>query len=321
MIVRLDELSRAGAQLPVGSCRWAIMPSPAHEVLVAALGDRPELLSLLVEKLCERRLPPIPRADSTVRFADPEEVRPDVVLRDGATKRWVMVEVQGDRDHDKARRWVLAAAALFDETGVLGDVVVITHRPRVARWAGRVARLRAPLGTRLVLQPVVLLIAGEAVERLLDEVHPELALLAAWAMQDRHGPRARRVIERALELTELLPEPLRAVQGRAIYNVLSERMHQVLEEMAMDLDKIPETKSAQSARLAMESVLQRAEARGEARGEAKGEARALLTLLDARGLVVSEDERARVLSCQDAATLEIWIRRAATVATAAEALD
>ncbi|WP_437992806.1 hypothetical protein [Sorangium sp. So ce145] len=44
---------------------------------------------------------------------------------------------------------------------------------------------------------------------LLDERHPELALFAAWAMQHRHGPAARAVVERAFELTERLPRALR----------------------------------------------------------------------------------------------------------------
>ena len=58
------------------------MPSAAHEVLVAALGDRPELVASVLETLVGRR-PGVPlvRVDSTLRFVDPEEVRPDLVLR------------------------------------------------------------------------------------------------------------------------------------------------------------------------------------------------------------------------------------------------
>ena len=61
----------------------------------------------------------------------------------------------------------------------------------------------------------------------------------------------------------------------------------------------------------------RGEARGEIRGEARGEARAILTLLDARGLAVSDTVRARILGCTDLATLDRWVRRAATARTAA----
>lgn len=83
--------------------------------------------------------------------------------------------------------------------------------------------------------------------------HPELALFAAWAMQHRHGPEARRVVERALELTERLPRPLRGAQQRAILSVLSERMMALLREAAVNPDKIPETPAARRLRLFLEA--------------------------------------------------------------------
>lgn len=64
-----------------------------------------------------------------------------------------------------------------------------------------------------------------------------------------------------------------------------------------------------------------AEARGLARGEARGESRALLAVLAARGLVISDALRARIVECNDTATLERWISRAATAQTAEEAID
>ena len=57
-------------------------------------------------------------------------------------------------------------------------------------------------------------------------------------------------------------------------------------------------------------------AEGLTQGEAVGEARAILTLLDARGIAVSEAVRARILACTDLATLDRWVRRAATARTA-----
>jgi hypothetical protein len=56
----------------------------------------------------------------------------------------------------------------------------------------------------------------------------------------------------------------------------------------------------------------------EARGEARGEARALLTLLAARGLPVSDAVRTQIVTCTDLATLDRWIARAATARTADE---
>ena len=64
----------------------------------------------------------------------------------------------------------------------------------------------------------------------------------------------------------------------------------------------------------------RGEARGEARGKAQGEARAVLTVLDARGVPVSEAIREQILACTDLTQLDTWLRRVATAATADEVI-
>jgi hypothetical protein len=51
------------------------------------------------------------------------------------------------------------------------------------------------------------------------------------------------------------------------------------------------------------------------RAEAKGEARAVLAVLEARGLTVPDEIHARVIECTDAAMLDAWVRRAATATT------
>jgi hypothetical protein len=45
---------------------------------------------------------------------------------------------------------------------------------------------------------------------------------------------------------------------------------------------------------------------------AKGEAVAVLAVLDARGIDVPDDIRARIATCTDLDQLDIWVRRAAT---------
>jgi hypothetical protein len=58
------------------------------------------------------------------------------------------------------------------------------------------------------------------------------------------------------------------------------------------------------------------EAKGKAEGRSEGEARAICAVLEARGLAVSDAIRQRIASCRDLATLDRWLVRAATVATA-----
>jgi len=59
---------------------------------------------------------------------------------------------------------------------------------------------------------------------------------------------------------------------------------------------------------------------GEAMGEAKGEAKAILTVLEVRGIAVPDEVRTRIATCTDLDQLEAWIRRAATI-TKIEDLD
>ncbi|MGK4006935.1 hypothetical protein WMF31_30210 [Sorangium sp. So ce1036] len=297
------------------------MPGTSHEVLIVALREQPGLLGALVSALTGVKLPrSLKPSDATLRFVKAAELRLDLVYR-GGRRRWVLVELQRSVDPAKRRRWPLAASLLHDQTGVAGDVLVITARRAVARWAERVACVRTRLGTVLQLKPVVLHLGAAESKALLDERHPELALFAAWAMQHRHGPGARAVVERAFELTERLPPALRRAQQRAILSVLSERMLALLREASMNPDKIPETPAARKLRLFLEAQgRKKGRAEGEAKGRAEGRQEALMTLLRARGLSPSQDDEARIRACTDPARLDRWIARAATATSVREAL-
>ncbi len=56
-------------------------------------------------------------------------------------------------------------------------------------------------------------------------------------------------------------------------------------------------------------------AEGKAEGIAEGIAKALLQLLAARGVALSEVQRADMLACRDIASLERWFARAVTAQT------
>jgi hypothetical protein len=57
-------------------------------------------------------------------------------------------------------------------------------------------------------------------------------------------------------------------------------------------------------------------AEGRAQGRAQGEVKALLLMLEARGLDVPEDVRRRVEGCTDLQQIERWIQRAVSAETA-----
>ncbi|HZB33279.1 MAG TPA: hypothetical protein VE465_24185 [Streptosporangiaceae bacterium] len=50
----------------------------------------------------------------------------------------------------------------------------------------------------------------------------------------------------------------------------------------------------------------------EAKGEARGEAKAVLTVLAARGIDVSQAARTEIAACEDLGQLDEWLRRAVT---------
>jgi hypothetical protein len=284
------------------------MPSTPHEVMVTALREQPALLPMLVRALTGRTMAPDLRpVDSTVRFVKVAEFNPDLLF--AREPMWALIEVQNDIDPDKQRRWLLAAGVLLDQTGVLGDVIVLTaHRP-VAEWALTVAHVATSLGTKLELTPVVLHVGPETLDRLLSEEHPELAVVATWAISHRHGPRAKEVVMRALEVTERLPATLQETQRNAILSLLSERTLLWLEEMQMNPDKIPMSPAALRFKAAL-----------RAEGVAEGERKALLMLLGTRRLSATVEEQAVIEGCVDPKKLEQWIVRAVSAESVGEVL-
>jgi predicted transposase/invertase (TIGR01784 family) len=91
---------------------------------------------------------------------------------------------------------------------------------------------------------------------------------------------------------------------------------------------VAELQAYEQARDEIRQVLEIAEARwaegmaeGETAGVVKGKVEALLAFLAARGVPASDVARARIEACKDAATLDRWIARAATAASAEEVLS
>jgi hypothetical protein len=289
------------------------MPGTPHEVVLLAMRENPELFAEVLRRVVGTDMPgPIEVIDSNVRFAASLETRPDLVLRTpNGTSRWTIVELQNRKDEGKCRSWLLAVSVLLQRDG-MGDVVVITASRRVAAWAKGAAHHRGERGTSLGLTPVILLLSKDHVEALLDPARPELAIFAVWARCRGHGPEARRVATRAVELTEELPAPLREAQTRAILAMLSQRLLASLKEMAMDVDKVPETKASRAFRLFFE---QRGEARGEAQGKAQGKREALLAVIAARGLSPTKDERASIDGLTNPTVLDRCIQAAVTAAS------
>ena len=173
----------------------------------------------------------------------------------------------------------------------MGELWVITASERTAAWARTVCDAAGKKGTRIRLEPIVLLVGREEVAALLDAGRPSLAFFAAWAMQGRHGLEAEQVVERALDITDELPdEALRRQQERDIMGVLNRRLVDKLKETIMDAKRSMESRWVREMRhelFADEMVEVRAE--GEAAGEVRGKGEGKREAIELGEVLTGED--------------------------------
>jgi ribosomal protein L13E len=101
-----------------------------------------------------------------------------------------------------------------------------------------------------------------------------------------------------------LPEDVAARYAGNMLGQLSERPRTILEALMQT-----ETYPYQS------KLLAERESRGEVRGAIKKAEEAVLTVIDARGLFISENQRRRIEQCDDLARLNVWLRRAVNAPT------
>jgi len=293
-------------------------PSPLHATLVSALARRPERIEAMARALLGRTLGPLAVADSTLHRRSSDEVRPDLVFRTGAGSGWLAVEVKLGIDEAKARRWPMAMSLLRDQKGAMGDLLVLTPSRSVARWARAVADGEGPLGTVMSLRPVVLC-AAEHLERLLDPRSPSLALLAAFAVAHRRGPRALDVVVRALACTQELPVALRREQMHAILTLLGHDLSRLLRT-AMN------TAEGHSIRTWVDELEEKGFERGIEKGIERGIEKGIARLREVLGRQLAtrfgplpNDAEARIAAAS-ADELVHWLDRVLTADTVEAAL-
>ena len=203
---------------------------------------------------------------------------------------------------------------LRDQQGAMGDLLVLTPSRSVARWARAVADGEGPLGTVMSLRPVVLC-AAEHLERLLDPRSPSLALLAAFAVAHRRGPRALDVVVRALACTQELPVALRR-----------EQMHAILTLLGDDLSRLLRTAMNTAEGHSIRTWVDELEEKGFERGIEKGFEKGITRLREVLGRQLAtrfgplpNDAEARIAAAS-ADELVRWLDRVLTADTVEAAL-
>jgi hypothetical protein len=285
------------------------MPSGEHETPIALAKLDPGLVAWLLVNLFEVKVPHYhhARAQATdVRVVVPRTYHADgmLVFCDVADRPVlaVVLEVQRSWDRTKHRRWRLYVAQLEAELDVSAALVVYCPDPAIAR---RYRDLFEFDGISLPLRPLIF--TPDHVPLVLDaelaRANPALAVLSVLC----HGDHP--------EVGTMFP-------------AVAAALHALGPENAILYDDIVLAGLPEAPRVRWEAFMsttvghqflsekyRRIVAENQRLGEARGEARAVLTVLDGRGVAVPDDVRERVLACTDLAQLDAWLRRAGTATT------
>ncbi len=278
------------------------MPSQLHEVLVSFFQERPELAPLLLEQSLGVALPvysEVKVESATLSDVNPAEYRADVVilLYSGAPVLGIVVEVQLGVDRRKRYTWPAYVAGLRARCECPACVMVVAADEETARWASEPIDT-GPCG---VFRPYVVGPRGIPVvtERALAMRFPELAVMSAMAHGEGEPETALKVAQVAAAAALGLASDKQALYLDLIENALGEAARKAFQMLP------------QNYQFKGPSYL-----KGRSDGKVEGKADAILEVLDARGLGVSEEQRRRILACDDMGQLSAWLRRVATVTDA-----
>ncbi len=309
------------------------MPTLEHNGLIEMFREKPDLAPHLLSKLFGLAIPAyatVAVVESALDQMVPVEFRADLVLdlRDAAGIQVlaIILEVQRDEDPDKGYSWPVYVTVVRAKKRCPAIVLVVAPDAAVATWAARSIELGLGLG---VIRPLVLGPASvpEVTDPAVAESEMELAVLSAVA--HGNGPNGLAVVQAAFGVLGTLDQEHAAVYFQIIYNALREPMQQALEALSMER----QTEGKASFPPFAQRLIDRGKLDGLREGKLEGKLDglregkldglrdALLRLLARAGIALTEDDRARVQTCADAATLDRWIENVLGAKTAADVLS
>jgi hypothetical protein len=283
--------------------------------------ENPELAPHLLALVFHVDVPPhasVAVVESSLDQLIPVEFRADLVLElrdtNGAVVLAVVLEVQRDKDPDKEYSWPVYVAVVRAKKRCPTVVLVVAPEAEVAAWAAQTIDLGLGFGT---LQPVVLGPASvpEVTDPAVAEREIELAILSAVA--HGNGPNGLAVVQAALVALARLDREHAAVYFQIIWNALREPMQRALEALVMERQAEGEATFPPF----VQRIVDRALHEGELKGRLEDKRDTLLRLLARAGIALTEDEIARVKTCDDPARLDKWVDNVLGAKTAADVLS
>lgn len=286
--------------------------SSLHEVLVELFRKRPLLAVELLSGPFRFQIPVhehVECSSNELNKVVPAEARADavVVLRTALNQPvlGVIVEVQLRPSKDKQWAWPSYLVSLRTRLKCPVVLLVVTPSAAMARWCAKPIHLGHP---NLTLTPLVL--GPDRVPVVTDpdlaRQHLEQTMLSAIAHSEH--PQRDQIFQcllvaldsgdhdRAIRYTDLVLAALPAAVRAHLEALMATGTYEVKSEF-------------------LRRYYLQGQTEGRTEGRAEGEARALLAILDARGIPVPDEARTRITECTDLDQLDIWVHRAATATT------
>ncbi|WP_242901263.1 hypothetical protein [Actinomadura terrae] len=291
------------------------MPTAEHESPIQIIRDNPAIIAQVMRAAFDIEI----SDDVEVRTASedftqiaPTAYRADNVVEiceRGSPERkiGVVAETQRAVDPKKRHSWPLYLTGLFARLECPSYLVVICPGGRVAQWAREPIDIGHPGFT---LAPLVLGPGTGPLVTSTDQAAqmPELAVIAALANVTPPTEESLEITYAALATIENTQQENGHLYTDMVHKVLPLAAKKILEEFV--------TTGTADYKFTSDFALrnhERGREEGREEGIALGEAKSVLVILAARKLVVSDEARERIMSCQDLDTLEGWVNRALTV--------
>jgi hypothetical protein len=278
------------------------MPSSWHDSVTAIFTEHPELAFEIAASLTGARVPEgVPVRIQAPNFNDrlSTDFHADAVIVAGTARdpvRAVIVEAQKRTLSDKPPQWARYAAQLWTFLRCPVDVLVICPDAKSAFYYARPFPTSLPGYTH---RPIVL--RSSAVPAITSAADAAARPAMAALSVAYHGAN-QAVSEAFVDSLRLLSRDHAWKYHEYAYNMAPLAVQRILEHLMKS-----ETWPVYSP-FAKETF-----GRGMTEGRREVGANAVLTVLDARNLDVTDAERERIAGCTDLRQLETWVRRAVTV--------
>ncbi|MFE2040084.1 hypothetical protein ACFXAZ_03975 [Streptomyces sp. NPDC059477] len=290
------------------------MVTSAHEGMHRIFQERPEILGPVFEVL---GVPLSAKATVDVVNPDVTETRPlerrvDTVLRVGPSDGedfLLAIEAQSGKKQAKSVSWAYYVSYLQSKYGLPVLLVVVCQDMATAKWATGpfdcgTAGWTTQRTTPLVVGPHNLPVITDARTAL---KMPALAAFSALAHARVHESQSLAILEPIAKALQQLGET----------DPSSERYFD--DFLQVTLGDTPAGKEWSRIMTFVSyfpgrgTVRETAYLEGKAEGEAKGQAKGILSVLDVRGIPVSDSVRERIATCTDLDRVDAWLKRSLTV--------